>query len=230
VFADEIEKWNHFFKPESRKAGDVFVKKGKVTLSYPSDTDIQGYVRAATSFKFVFYNDSFESPTLVTSCTCPQFKKGQFCKHLWAALVVIHKKYPDFLSSKSELGRKVVPANEYSVGVKSSNAGEKSQEAYKLRQAEYRKQNYQKQKQRIKEKKQSKKSNSVATSFPLEVEKAFAYFSENGFSLRDSLKKEAVSVARKKLANIFHPDRGGSHSEILELNHHTEVLISYAKE
>mgnify|MGYP001576968981 CR=1 FL=1 len=211
-----IQAWDHFFKPEVRSHGRSFVSKGKVSLSRPSDTEIQTYVRASTSFKVTFKCDSIESKILTVDCTCPLSKKGQFCKHIWASLLTIDEKNSDFLLSKTELH-------------KSSQVREDSQTSYKSKQDDYRKQQYQKQKQRLKEQKQSKKKITNSEEFPPAIETALKFFLDNGFALRESLTSEAVGLARKKLARVFHPDLGGSHSEILELNKFADVLTKFLK-
>ncbi len=214
-----IQVWEHFFKPEVRSHGRSFVSKGKVSLSQPSDTEIQTYVRASTSFKVTFKSDSIESNIVTVDCSCPLSKKGQFCKHIWASLLTIEEKNSDFLQSKTELHKLSLL----------SQAQENSQTSYKNKQADYRKQQYQKQKQRLKEQKQSKNKITNSDEFPLAIETALKFFLDNGFVLRESFTTEAVGLARKKLARVFHPDLGGSHSEILELNKFADVLTKFLK-
>lgn len=223
-----IHAWEHFFKPEVRSSGRIFVTKGKVSQSQPSDTEIQTYIRASTSFKVIFKSDSVGSKTLTVDCTCPQSKKGQFCKHIWAALLTVDKENPDFLESKTELQKKIQSSSEPAKTKQSqSQAHADSQAAYKLKQADYRKEQYQKQKQRLKDQKRSKKNAPDSAEFPPAVELALKYFLENGFPLRDSLNKASVGTAMKKLARVFHPDVGGSHSEILELNKFADILVKF---
>ncbi len=219
-----IQIWEHFFKPEVRSSGRSLVNQGKVLPTRLSDTEIQSYVRVSSAAKVILKSPSIDSKTVLANCTCPLSKKGQFCKHIWAALLVIEQKYPDFLEDKVELEQGSSPLAE-----KKSF----SQEAYKLKQADYRKEQYQIQKQRIKDKKTSMKGsqrNSPSElKFPPGVELAIKYFSQNGFDLKSSLNAENIGFAKKKLSRVFHPDVGGSHEEIQELNKFAEVLIKYAK-
>ena len=226
-----VQSWEHFFKPEVRSSGQLLLKKDKVSLSQPSDTEIQSYVRASPSFKVVFKSASVESETLTVNCSCPASTKGQFCKHIWAVLLMIEDKKPDFLESKTEIQMRSQAADEATVleKPKQTEAQANSQAAYKLKQTDYRKQQYQKQKLRQKEKKNAGKKKTYAPEFPPDVEEALKYFLDNGFPLRDSLTQEAVSLAKKKLARVFHPDIGGSHVEILDLNKFTDILIKYTK-
>ena len=227
-----VQSWEHFFKPEVRTSGLAFVKKGNVSVSQLSDTEIQSYVRASTSFKVIFKSLNVASNTVTVDCTCPVSKKGQFCKHIWAALLVIEEKKPDFLDSKTELEKKSEANFEPTAKVKiQSQTQNDSQAAYKAKQADYRKEQYQKQKQRVKDQKLKAKNKDKEPTdlYPPSVEEALKFFSENGFSLRDDMTKESVSFAMKKLARVFHPDVGGSHAEILELNRFAEVLTKFSK-
>lgn len=213
----------HFFKPETRNSGHAFVTKDKVTFSQPSDTEVQSYVRASTAYKVSLKYESFDSPNLFVDCTCPSSKKGQFCKHMWAALLKIDQKNSEFLDSKLELKRPL------GSGAPVEELFRLKQESYKLKQANYRKEQYQKQKERAKTFKAAKKNAAAEIpSFPLSVEKALQFFEENGFSLRECLTEKSVALAMRKLSRVFHPDRGGTHEEFLELNANAELLLKYA--
>lgn len=231
-----VASWQHFFKPEVRSSGLAFIKKGVVSVSQLSDTEIQSYVRASTSCKVTIKSPSVSSATINVDCSCPVSKKGHFCKHIWAALLVIEEKKPDFLDSKTQLEKisaeEMTPNNPIKTSIKvKSQAQLDSAAAFKAKQAEYRKAQYQKQKLNIKDKKlKAKKIDKQRDNlFPTDVEEALKYFAINGFSLRDNLTKENVSFAMKKLSKVFHPDVGGSHEEILELNRFSELLIKYSK-
>ncbi len=236
-----LEIWEHFFKPEVRNSGRTFVSKGQVALMRPSDTEAQAYIRTSSSFKVMFQSSSIDSPMVTASCSCPPAKKGQFCKHMWAVLVVIEEKNPDFFSGKTDLQTKTNDAtspaeivngtsDEHRDGQRAvSQAQVDSQAAYKLKQAEYRKQQYQLQKDRAQKFKNKKSGKTLSTpEAPSDVKAALAYFLVNGFALNESLDAEAVGLARKKLARVFHPDHGGSHDEIVELNHFTEILLRFS--
>ncbi len=119
----------------------------------------------------------------------------------------------------------------------------RSQEAFKAKQSAYRKQQYQKQKERLKERakegktsasnqfakpeKRASKFAAPAPSYPEDVQKALDYFAENGFTFEGSLEIEALRNARKILARVFHPDKGGTHEEILALNENFDILAEY---
>ena len=235
------ENWEHFFKPEVRTSGRRFYSEGSVSVSQPSDTEIQAYIRGSTPIKISLKSPSMASKLITADCTCPASKKGQLCKHIWATLLAVEEKKPEFFEDKEELQkREPLAAVEAEQTIKSKStfkpqakrpASEEQlekQAAFKAKQADYRKAQYQKQKQRLKDKKPSKnKSHLQTVSLPDEVEAAVTYFSENGFPLEAPFKTESVQISKKKLSRIFHPDIGGSHHEIVELNKHSENLIAY---
>ena len=92
-------------------------------------------------------------------------------------------------------------------------------EAAKAKASAYRKEQYQKQKARLKETKIAPRE-----TYSDEVEAALAYFSVNGFLMPAGPDREILTEAKKKLSLVFHPDRGGTHEEATELNHHCTVL------
>jgi uncharacterized Zn finger protein len=119
----------------------------------------------------------------------------------------------------------------------------RSQEAFKAKQSEYRKQQYQKQKERLKEpakdgkasvggkfakpEKRTSKFAAPTPQYPEDVQKALDYFADNGFTFEGALDIEALRNARKILARVFHPDKGGTHEEILALNENFDILAEY---
>jgi len=224
-----IKTFEHFFKPEARNSGKTLLAKNKVSASQLSDTEIQCYVRASTSFKVLLKLGSVSSPTIQTSCNCPQSKKGQFCKHLWATLLVVEKDFPDFLEDKTDIEKILTSEKSDHPKSRTSQSQIDYKKAFAEKQKVYQKEQYQRQKERLKAFKKSKKIQPEVEQFPPAVERALHFFLENGFPLRESFDKVSINLAKKKLARIFHPDVGGSHQEIVELNQNTEVLINFAK-
>lgn len=219
-----------FFKPEVRSSGAAFVAKGKVSITRPSDLQIECYVRASSAFKVVLQSDSMDSTEISTQCSCSHFQKGKLCKHIWSSVLAAETEYPDFFETRTDLKQK---SSDFLKGKVNSSKASPSQKfldfqlQMKERQKTYRKAQYDKQKERIKAKKGHKVASEVIESFSPEIEAALNYFEQNGFSLRSSLSKEAVSIATRKLSRIFHPDIGGSHAEITELNHHSRLLTRF---
>ncbi len=222
-----LSLWEKHFKPEIRNGGNAYIKKGKVALSQSSDTQIQAYVRAATSFKVTLSSESIASDTILATCSCPRSKKEQLCKHIWAVLTTVVEKNLDFLESKIEIQNVSTVASTNLTKSSYKPAPTASQEAYKQKQLDYKKLQYQKQKERAKNYKQLKKNIDNSQSFPSEILAALKYFEENGFNLKESLTQEAIATAKKKLSNVFHPDKGGNHNEILELNKVSEILLQF---
>jgi len=230
------EKWEHFFKPEVRSSGRLYFLNGKVASSQPSDTEIQAYIKGSTAYKVSFKSNSVESEEITVDCTCPASKKGQFCKHIWATLLKVEQSHPDFLDSKQEIQKRSQSSEEPTASPKfqkntQSEARAQAQANFKAKQADYRKQQYQKQKQRLKDQKQAKKKaqTAVLPELPEEVQKALSFFSENGFPMEGALNADVIRFAKKKLSRVFHPDIGGSHQEIVELNVNYEVLMGFVE-
>ncbi|MBC7421512.1 MAG: SWIM zinc finger family protein [Bdellovibrio sp.] len=239
-----LAAWENFFKPETRSSGQVYFRKGVVTSSQPSDTEVQAYIRGASTFKITLKSSDVGSPLINAACNCPAGKKRILCKHIWAALLKAEQSHPGFLDEKTD----IEVSEPTSLLVANKNVFQKptftprppsqaqldSQAAYKAKQADYRKEQYQKQKQRLKDQKQSKKSKKAvvadAFEFPADVQTAVTFFSMNGFLMEHPLNATVIGMAKKRLSRVFHPDVGGSHDEIIELNKNYEILIKFAKE
>ncbi len=229
-----VEKqWEHFFKPEVRKQGAEYFSRGAVSLSIAADTQIQAFVRVSSGAKVSFVSESIASLAFTADCSCSASSKGQFCKHIWATLLKVEESHPDFLDSKSEI-EKGSGTSKFSQSKKpvQSEARSQAQEAMKTRQADYRKAQYQKQKQRLKDQKGAQKSSSKfsqpTTTYPADVEAALAYFAENGFPMENAISEESLRNAKRLLSRIFHPDKGGTHEEILTLNQNFDILLEYS--
>lgn len=230
-----VENWEHFFKPEVRSSGQSLFTQGKVSLSQPSDTEIVAFIRISSPLKVSLKSKSVSSATVYADCNCPAGKKDLFCKHIWAALLATEAKTPEFFEDKTEIEKMSSTAftapTAKAKPTAQASAYEEKQAAYKAQQKEkqalYRKIQYQKQKLRVNTLKMNKKGVPVQPEFPSDIEKALSFFSQNGFELRESMNKEIVASAKKKLARIFHPDRGGTHEEILELNSNSDILTKF---
>ncbi len=227
-----VDSWEHFFKPEVRSSGRTLFSQGKVSISQPSDTEIVAYIRVSSSFKVVLKSPSMSSQIITTDCNCPAGKKGLFCKHIWAALLAAEAKNSDFFDSKTELEKSVSKPKVKEATKLNDQSQARAQEhevkkaAYKEKQDLYRKIQYQKQKLRQQDYK-LKKGQPQEVEFPNDVGRALTYFSVNGIELKNSMSKESISSAKKTLARVFHPDSGGSHEEIVELNKFAEILSDY---
>ena len=208
------ETFGNSFKPEVKSSGLKLVSQEKISLTSHSDTQIQAYTRGTPPCKVSLNSDDISSKSFTAHCNCPLAKKDRFCKHIWATLLFTEEKYPDFLSAKQEI-------NLQAHVEEAPSRHQAYQESAKLRASEYRKEQYQKQKNYSKEKKR------VQPQYSAEVEAALSYFSVNGFPMPDGPSKEIMAEAKRKLSRVFHPDKGGSHEESVELNQNCEVLLVY---
>ncbi|MBO9667658.1 MAG: hypothetical protein J7501_12695 [Bdellovibrio sp.] len=213
----KLSAWENYFKPEVRKQGAEDFAAGLAVISVAGDARIEGYVKASKPVKVLFVAESIASSSFTVDCMCSSAAKGTLCRHVWALLLATEKKHPDFLDSKKNLDK--------------GSLFVKVESPFKAKQDEYKKQQYQKQKERAKIQRQQMKAKAkgvpLKSAFPEEVTAALAYFSENGFPMQDSLDEESVKNAKKVLARVFHPDKGGTHDETVILNQNYQILMDY---
>ena len=221
------------FNSSARSAGHRLFKEGKVSFSKPSSLEIMAYVKP--NYRVGIKLESLQNTVAHAECNCPPSQKGQPCKHIWAACLAVSEKSADFFEGVTEVTKKAAQAKVTTPQSESQTLSKEiyklKQENFKLKQAMYRKEQYQKQKERAKEfkagKKKSFKDVQEGPTYPGPVQAAIDYFAKNGFSFEGSLNEASVSLARKKLARVFHPDIGGSHGESLELNSNSQVLLIF---
>ena len=161
------EIFGNLFKPEMKSSGRKLVAQEKISLTTQSDTAIQAYVKVAPPLRVSFSADGISSPSFNATCSCPVAKKNRFCKHVWATLLCVEEKFPDFLTEKREIER-LDSSPPHQASKQSSY-----QEQAKLKASEYRKEQYQKQKARMKDKKREQKGLESAlsrNSYSVEVE------------------------------------------------------------
>lgn len=232
-----------YFRPEVRKAGEDLYKKDLVTIRRAgSDTRLDAYIKASPPIKVSFSSDSVSAPVFTANCSCSAAKKGQLCKHIWATLLVASNNVTDFLESKIEISKKSEPMNSSLVGQELEESGKtnskpahrfrnQKSEEFRLRQTEFRKRAYQNQKDRAKlykaKLKTSKRQEDLEpkSDYSSEVQQSLDYFSFNGFALNLPLTEESLKLAKRALAKVFHPDKGGSHKEMTELLGHAQNIL-----
>jgi hypothetical protein len=217
--------FGNLFKPEVRTSGRKLYAQDKISLSSHSDTAVTAYVRVAPPFKVTLTAQDISSTSFDSDCSCPVAKKSRFCKHVWGTLLCVEEKHPDFLLAKTDIQK-----NEVSFAATEPSAKTTYQETAKQRASDYRKDQYQKQKARLKEKKQGSKAPANANdsnSYSPEVSAAMAYFELNGFAMTAGPSKEILADAKRTLSRVFHPDKGGSHEESVELNYHCEIISEF---
>ena len=218
----------HYFKPEVRSRGEDYYDEDAVYLSQATDTHITGVIKASPPIRVKLSSSSISDSTFAADCSCSSSQKGQLCKHIWGTILTAALDYPDFFDSKTDLVK--ADASESKSKKREVSASQKEfQEKLKTKQSENRKQQYQK----LKSEKKSKKSSASAAvkrpAYNESVEAALKYFSENGFDLGHPIKIESLRSAKKILSRVFHPDKGGSHEEVLALNNNFDLLEKLAQ-
>lgn len=225
--------WEHFFKPEVRSQGDLLFEKGAVAVANASDSQVNAYVRTSSSAKVALTSESIASEQFSADCNCTSSKKGQLCKHIWATIRKVEESHPDFFDSKTDIVKGTAAAVSAQANVREPTPEQvERKQSFQAKQAEYRKSQYQAQKERMKERKQAAKvgksgkasRHDVAPSYEPEVQAAIDYFNQNGFPLESISTLDGLRQARKILSAIFHPDKGGTHEEMLTLNENFEVI------
>lgn len=205
------------FKPQDRKNGEDLYRKGSVRTGSCSDTEVHSYLSSSGSHRVRLSSDGLTSSVIYTDCSCSSGKKGRLCKHVWATILELDNQDADFLSEKTD----VEPG--------SPQPESEAVIAAKARQLEYQKQMRERLKAQKKQK-QKKSKNETETEkviYPREIEEAIQFFISNGIDITKNLDVESIGGARKKLARVFHPDKGGTHDEILRLNKYHELLTKY---
>ncbi len=214
----------HYFKPEVRNRGEDYYDEDAIYLSQATDTDIAAVIKATPPIRITLASKSISDPTFTVACSCTSSQKGQLCKHIWGTILTAALDYPDFFDSKTDLLK--AEASTSTKAKREVSASQKEfQDKLKAKQSDHRKEQYQK----LKSEKKSKKSSvgaSHQTNYNEAAEEALKYFSENGFELSHPINIEALRSAKKLLSRVFHPDKGGSHDEALQLNKHFDVLAA----
>ncbi len=214
----EIEaNFSTFFGAQERSKGSELLRKDVVVISSASDTDVRAFIKGSSACRVALTAQEVSAAAFSATCSCPQARKGELCKHVWAVLLKLEENGADFLIGKCEAlspGQKSSPSDQ---------ARHAKQEEFKTKQRET-------VKARSKEIRQRKKSEERGPRFtyPEPVQEALDFFAANGFPL-DDLEMAGLLNARKLLSRVFHPDKGGNHEEVLQLNAHFDMLVSYLK-
>jgi len=80
-----IDRWKQLFSAEVRRRGSEYHREGAVELLEPeAGQTIRAHVEGSDTYTVVI-GDSGAATS--ASCTCPHFKQGSYCKHLWAVLL-----------------------------------------------------------------------------------------------------------------------------------------------
>lgn len=219
------QHFGNLFKPELKSSGRKLVADDKVRISNHSDILIEAYIRVSPPLKVRLTADDVASTSITAECNCPVAQKSRFCKHIWATLVATENQHPDFLIAKISIEKNVISVD-FSEAIPAATYAETA----KVKASEYRKEQYQKLKNREKDRKRDRKGLETALSssaYTPEIEAALAYFALNGFPMPAGPSPEILSEAKRTLSRVFHPDKGGSHEESVELNQYCEILQGF---
>ncbi len=206
-----------FFSSQERGRGEELARREAVNISSASDTDVRAFIKASSPCKVSLSAEEVSAENFSADCTCPVARKGNLCRHIWAVLLKLEENSYDFLEGK-ETVEKVTQNNP-------------ARSAATARAEEFKKQNYEKQKARAKGMRQEKKATERGQTFsyPPAVEEARVYFQANGFAMNHPLELDELLNAKKLLSRVFHPDKGGTHDEILTLNENYQIIFAYLK-
>jgi len=190
-----------YFKTDERARGEALVRS--VSIKGSSDSGVRAFVDSTN--KVTLVSVGIDSPTFTASCSCASGRKGRLCAHVWAVLKKLEGS--DFLVAKTEIEGVSPPGNEFR-----KQQAARHKEFLRQKRAE----------------KKEPKASAPVVQYPEEVEAALQFFSANGFPFA-ALDLDAVENAKKVLSRVFHPDKGGTHDEILDLNYNFEVIADYIK-
>ncbi|MCF8030947.1 MAG: DEAD/DEAH box helicase [Desulfohalobiaceae bacterium] len=82
----------HYFPRTVRTRGDSYASKGRVNLKRATKDVVAGSVQGSRAYSVEIALDSEDKSQFRVLCTCPHFRRGNACKHLWAALVAADRK------------------------------------------------------------------------------------------------------------------------------------------
>ncbi len=221
---DDLE--NSFASAERRK-GRELESKGQVILSSASDSEVQAFVKGSRSGRVRLYADDITSSEFFAKCSCSG-ASGR-CRHIWAVVLKLSTQGADFLIHRRELRsppQAAEPAAQVAAKANvSSEYKERLNEQLKLRRkAHYKAQKLKKQSVRNQAKGGSAQPHTKL--YPEAVQAALVYFEVNGFKL-DPPELTQLLLAKRQLSRVFHPDRGGTHEEALQLSECFNIVRDY---
>jgi len=79
------------FRPVIRQRGEYYAKQRRVILKEVSYVKIIGTVKGSCLYTVSLDDMNSRDGEILMFCTCPFFKQGFLCKHLWAAIVEADK-------------------------------------------------------------------------------------------------------------------------------------------
>ena len=98
-----MQDLSSFFGQQERRKGEDLADKGLVSISGSSDTGVNAFVKDSSGARVNLTADEVAAPALTAKCSCPQARKGDLCKHVWAVLLKLEQAGSDFLEGKVEV-------------------------------------------------------------------------------------------------------------------------------
>ena len=86
------ESLKAYFPQNIRTRGNSYVRKHRVSLRQARRKLISGKVHGSRSYSVELSLDENDENQIRVFCTCPHFRRGYACKHLWAAIVAADRK------------------------------------------------------------------------------------------------------------------------------------------
>ena len=84
------DRWKRLFSAEIRRRGRQYQTEGRVELIEPEPGQtVRAHVQGNEVYTVAL--GSADDAT-AASCTCPHFKRGAYCKHLWATLLEVQQR------------------------------------------------------------------------------------------------------------------------------------------
>ncbi|NPA93947.1 MAG: DEAD/DEAH box helicase family protein [Thermodesulfobacteria bacterium] len=83
------------FLPIIRYRGKKYAKEGRVQLTHVSDKFIKSRIRGSVFYKVSIDLEEKERGAVRIGCTCPFFRQGIPCKHIWATIVAAEQYFKE---------------------------------------------------------------------------------------------------------------------------------------
>ncbi|MEE9212628.1 MAG: DEAD/DEAH box helicase [Phycisphaeraceae bacterium] len=84
-----IETWSPYFDSQVRMRGRAYQSDGRVKLVEPRRGELaRARVRGTRTYTVTIRG---EGPAANVACTCPHFRDGFYCKHIWATLLEVQQ-------------------------------------------------------------------------------------------------------------------------------------------
>ena len=100
------------FLPIIRHRGNRYAKEGRVSLEKINSRAIKAKVRGSVFYRVFVDLKEKDKGTVRIGCTCPFFKQGIPCKHIWASIVEAEGYYRQHEEEVKESSRSVLEINE----------------------------------------------------------------------------------------------------------------------